>query len=77
MFSVKGVMMEKRETFRIVGVSDDHAAETVLSILSAVPGATFAELSAIDGMATVDFDEELASLEDFKTAVTSAGYEVE
>ena len=70
-------MAQKRITLKITGLTDDHAAEDVLSTISSVPGVEFAEMSAQDGTTHIDYDDEQASVSDFTAAVIAAGYGVE
>jgi copper chaperone CopZ len=70
-------MAENKLTLKVTGMTGDHAAETVLSTLSAVPGAKFAEMSAKDGTATVEYDDSEASPQDFVEAIDAAGFGVE
>lgn len=67
-------MSDKKLLLKVTGMTCDHCVETVLTALSSVPGAKFADVSAKDSSAQVEYDSSRAQPNDFVKAVDAAGY---
>lgn len=62
------------ELLKIAGMSCGGCTSTVTNALKAVSGVSDVQVSLAAGEATVQYDERLASPDQLKAAVKSAGY---
>jgi copper chaperone len=67
----------KTETLKVNGMSCGGCAINVAGALKAVDGVADAHVSLENRQATVEFDETRTSIEQLRSAVRHAGYEVE
>lgn len=67
-------MAEKTVNLKIEDMTCDHCVDTVMSAASAVPGALAVDVSLADNQATIRYDDKLATVDDFTSALDSAGY---
>lgn len=70
-------MADNKLTLKVTGMTCDHCVETVLSALSAVPGAKFADVRIKENQAIIEYDDAVAKPQDFVVAVDEAGYGAE
>ena len=66
----------KTETMKVIGMSCGGCAINVAGALKAVDGVSDASVSLEEKQATVEFDETRTSIEQLKSAIHHAGYEV-
>ncbi len=66
----------KEITLDVKGMSCQMCVKHVTDALRGVNGVETVEVSLDDALARVEYDPERAGMEDFKTAVAEAGYEV-
>ncbi len=64
------------ETLKVNGMTCGGCTTNVTNALKAVSGVSDVKVSLSEGEATVKFDEHLATLNQLKSAVEGAGYEV-
>ena len=64
------------ELLKIMGMTCGGCTSSVSNALKAVSGVSNVQVSLSAGEATVQYDEQLTSPDQLKTAVTSAGYSV-
>ncbi len=64
------------ELLKVSGMTCGGCTSKVTKALKGVNGVGDVDVSLADGEATVNFDERLASPEQLKSAVQSAGYDV-
>lgn len=67
--------MEKVQ-LTVQGMSCMGCVGNVKTVLEAVPGVTSVEVVLEDGKTTIVYDPALATLEQFKTAIFDAGFDV-
>lgn len=60
----------------VTGMTCRGCVESVTRALQAICGVKTADVSLAVGSATIEFDEQLTSLDDFEQAVKQAGYDV-
>lgn len=60
----------------VTGMTCQGCVESVTRALQAISGVRNAEVSLAVGSATIEFDEQLTSLDDLEQAVKQAGYDV-
>ena len=65
------------ELLKIMGMACGGCTNKVTNALKAVSGVSNVQVSLSAGEATVQYDEQLTSPDQLKTAVTSAGYSVD
>lgn len=68
--------MNQEITLRITGMSCNMCVKHVTKALAGIPGVSQVEVVLDPGQATVTYNPELTGMEQFKTAVSEAGYEV-
>lgn len=67
-------MTEKKLTFNLTGMTDDHSAESVIRAVNTVPGLISADVSVADARAVVVYDDRKATASDFTDAIDLEGY---
>lgn len=60
----------------VTGMTCRGCVESVTRALQAISGVRNADVSLASGSATIEFDEQLTSLDDLEQAVKRAGYDV-
>ncbi len=60
----------------VIGMTCQGCVESVTRALQAISGVKSADVSLAVGSATIEFDEQLTSLDDLEQAVKQAGYDV-
>ncbi|MCL4520413.1 MAG: copper ion binding protein [Firmicutes bacterium] len=66
----------ERVEFTVKGMTCDNCVASVTQALKQVDGVKVAKVSLTEERAQVTYDGQKASMEDLKTAIQSAGYEV-
>ena len=66
----------KQETINISGMHCNGCVKSVTNALNKINGVTGVEVSLTDERAVVQYDETKTNIEQLKSAVTEAGYEV-
>jgi len=66
--------MMQIETIKLSGISDDSCAEKINQALLKVRGVNDIAISLEGSKATVQFDEELTSLQELQATLARAGY---
>lgn len=67
----------RTELLKVSGMTCDSCASKVTQVLKATNGVGDVTVSLAAGEATVQFDERLTSLDKLKSAVKTAGYDVD
>lgn len=65
------------ETLKVSGMTCNGCTSKVTRVLNAINGVDEVEVSLPNGQATVRYDEQLTTLDQLKSAVRGAGYEVD
>ncbi len=65
------------ENIKIGGMTGETCADTVAQALKAVPGVNDVTVSLVDNEANVQYDEVKSSVDQLKSAVKQAGYDVD
>lgn len=65
------------ERFKVTGMTCDGCVGNITKALKAIHGVSDVNVSLAAGEAAVQFDERLASLDQFKAAVQRTGYGVD
>lgn len=68
--------MSKKEIFHIKGMKCENCTLQIEKALVGVGGVITSTVDHIAGKATVEFNENEASADDFKKAITESGYQV-
>ncbi|GAA4707809.1 heavy-metal-associated domain-containing protein [Brevibacillus fulvus] len=67
----------KTETFRLQNMSTPQDAQRVTSALRDVWGVRNVEIAQQTGVVQLTYDEQAASLQDFRQALADAGFQLE
>lgn len=66
----------KKISLKIEGMHCEGCSKRLTKVLSNVEGVNFAEISLENKLAKIEYDENVAKLEDLEEAITDAGFEV-
>ncbi len=66
----------KKIELKIEGMHCEGCSKRLTKVLSNVEGVNFAEISLENKLAKIEYDENVAKLEDLEEAITDAGFEV-
>ncbi len=66
----------KKIELKIEGMHCEGCSKRLTKVLSNVEGVNFAEVSLENKLAKIEYDENVAKLEDLEEAITDAGFEV-
>lgn len=66
----------KKVEIKIEGMHCEGCSKRLTKVLSNVEGVNFAEVSLENKLAKIEYDENVAKLEDLEEAITDAGFEV-
>ena len=66
----------KKLELKIEGMHCEGCSKRLTKVLSNVEGVNFAEVSLENKLAKIEYDENVAKLEDLEEAITDAGFEV-
>lgn len=66
----------KKIELKIEGMHCERCSKRLTKVLNNVEGVNFAEVSLENKLAKIEYDENIAKLEDLEEAITDAGFEV-
>ena len=66
----------KKIELKIEGMHCEGCSKRLTKVVSNVEGVNFAEVSLENKLAKIEYDENVAKLEDLEEAITDAGFEV-
>lgn len=66
----------KKISLKIEGMHCEGCSKRLTKVLSNVEGVKAVEVSLENKLAKIEYDEEIAKVEDFKEAIEDAGFEV-
>ncbi len=66
----------KKIELKIEGMHCEGCSKRLTKVLNNVEGVNFAEVSLENKLAKIEYDENIAKLEDLEEAITDAGFEV-
>ncbi len=66
----------KKIELKIEGMHCEGCSKRLIKVLNNVEGVNFAEVSLENKLAKIEYDENIAKLEDLEEAITDAGFEV-
>lgn len=69
--------MSKKEIFHIKGMKCENCTLQIEKALVGVGGVITSTVDHIAGKATVEFNENVATVDDFKKAIVESGYQLE
>ena len=70
------VIIMKNIEMKIEGMHCEGCSKRLTKILSNIEGVKAVEVSLENKLAKIEYDEEIAKVEDFKEAIEDAGFEV-
>lgn len=66
----------KKIELKIEGMHCEGCSKRLTKVLNNVEGVNFTEVSLENKLAKIEYDENIAKLEDLEEAITDAGFEV-
>ena len=66
----------KKIELKIEGMHCEGCSKRLTKVLNNVEGVNFAEVSLENKLAKIEYDENIAKLEDLEEVITDAGFEV-
>ncbi|HEY3316661.1 MAG TPA: copper ion binding protein [Bacillota bacterium] len=69
-------MAETKKVIKVTGMSCNHCKMAVHKALSGLSGVQSVEVDLGTGNVAIDYDTDKVGVDDFRRAVTGAGYEV-